>query len=215
MHAVDVIGEELAAVVAGINDGGGFAAAAVVDLARPEEIESAFAGILGAEGRVDCLANVAGVISDQPIEETSLAEWNRILDINLRGTFACARAVAPAMKRRRAGSIINVSSRAGAMGFAGMTAYCASKFGVEGLSRALARELAPYGVAVNTITPGHPVHTAMSETTYTPDKRAIWKDPSEIAPAFVHLALQGPDGLNDQYVQAWGLAQELRARGAA
>ena len=211
VHAVDVAADSLAALIDALRADGLTASPAVADISVPEVVERWVAQVLDASGRIDCLANIAGVISSQPVEEVSLAEWDRILGINLRGTFLCARAVVPAMKRRGSGSIINVSSRAGAMGFAGMTAYCASKFGVEGLSRALAQELAPHGIAVNTITPGTPVHTAMSETTYSPEQRKIWRDPAVIAPAFVHLALQGPDGLNDRYVNAWDLTQELEA----
>ena len=211
VHAVDVAADRLTEVLEGLRADGLAASTTAADISSPEDVERTVAHVLDASGRIDCLANIAGVISSAPVEEVSLAEWDRILGINLRGTFLCARAVVPAMKRQGAGSIINVSSRAGAMGFAGMTAYCASKFGVEGLSRALAQELAPHGVSVNTITPGTPVHTAMSETTYSPEQRKIWRDPAVIAPAFVHLALQGPDGLNDRYVNAWDLTQELEA----
>ncbi len=137
------------------------------------------------------------------------------MGVNLRGAFLCARAVAPGMKARRAGAIINVSSNAGVRGGDNESAYCASKFGIEGFSRALAIEMRPYNVSVNTITPGHPVHTAMSETTYGPEQRKIWKDPAEIAPAFVHLALQDASGINDQYVRAWDLVQTLQAGRAA
>lgn len=213
VYAVDVLAGELAAVTDALKAEGFAASPVVADVAAPAEVERAAGRVLDAEGRIDCLANVAGVISSDPIEEVCLAEWDRILGVNLRGAFLCARAVAPAMKRQGSGSIINVSSRAGVMGFAGMTAYCASKFGVEGLSRALALELAPHGIAVNTITPGTPIHTAMSETTYSADQRKVWRDPAVIAPAFVHLARQGPDGLNDRYVDAWALTERLRAEG--
>ena len=209
VHAVDVQAGALAALADAAAADGFTVATAVVDISHPKEVERTVVRVLDASGRIDCLANIAGVISSEPVEAMSLAEWDRILGINLRGTFLCARAVVPAMKRQGSGSIINVSSRAGAMGFAGMTAYCTSKFGVEGLSRALAQELAPHGIAVNTITPGTPVHTAMSETTYSAEQRKVWQDPAVIAPAFVHLALQGPDGLNDRYVNAWDLTQEL------
>ena len=213
VHAVDVQADALGALVDGLRAEDLTASPTVADISVPEVVERWVTDVLDASGRIDCLANIAGVISSEPVEEVSLAEWDRILGINLRGTFLCARAVVPAMKRRGSGSIINVSSRAGAMGFAGMTAYCASKFGVEGLSRALAQELGPHGIAVNTITPGTPVHTAMSETTYSTEQRKVWRDPAVIAPAFVHLALQAPDGLNDRYVNAWDLVQELEADG--
>ena len=68
---------------------------------------------------------------------------------------------------------------------------------------------------VNSITPGHPVHTSMSETTYGEAQRKIWKDPAEIAPAFVHLALQDSSGIHDQYVRAWDLACKIKAESAA
>jgi hypothetical protein len=73
--------------------------------------------------------------------------------------------------------------------------------------------LGAFGIAVNSVTPGHPVHTAMSETTYGEAQRKIWKDPIEIAPAFVHLALQDPGGIHDQYVRAWDLVLTLRGEG--
>ena len=215
VFAVDVKQEDLEQVVAGLQGGPQPVLALPSDVADPDAADSVVAQAMELSGRIDCLANIAGVISYQNIDDTAVAEWDRIMDINLRGTFLFARAVVPAMKERQRGSIINVSSRAGAMGFAELTAYCASKFGVEGLSRALALELAPHGVAVNTITPGTPVHTAMSEITYTPDKRKIWKDPAEITPAFVHLAMQSPDGLNDTYVNAWELSEQLRKDGWA
>lgn len=214
VFAVDVVEDELEQVVADLRGEGLRAVAMPADVADPDAAETVAAQVKeSAAGRIDCLANIAGVISYQPIEETDVAEWDRIIDINLKGTFLFARAVAPTMKAQGSGSIINVSSRAGAMGFADLSAYCASKFGVEGLSRALALELAPHGVAVNTITPGTPVHTAMSEITYSPDKREIWKDPAVITPAFIHLARQGPDGLNDRYVDAWALSEQLRSEG--
>ncbi len=133
--------------------------------------------------------------------------------MNLRGAFLCTRAVARGMKERRSGAIINVSSNAGVRGGNDESAYCASKFGIEGFSRALAIEFAPYNVSVNTVTPGHPMHTSMSEITYGAEQRRIWKDPAELAPAFVHLALQDASGLNDRHVRAWDLVVELREKG--
>jgi NAD(P)-dependent dehydrogenase (short-subunit alcohol dehydrogenase family) len=162
---------------------------------------------------VDVLANVAGLIEEKLLEDTTDEVWNRILNVNLRGPFLLCRAVAPLMKQARRGSIINVSSRAGILGFATETAYCASKFGLEGLSRALSKELEPYNIAVNTLTPGAPTHTAMSEITYSQEMRKIWKEPIEITSAFVHLALQTPQGIHDQYVNAWELSEKLRNEG--
>lgn len=182
-----------------------------LDLADAEAVAAVFAGIEAEAGRIDVLVNNAGVIVCGPVEEIGVAEWDRLMAVNLRAAFLCIRAVAPGMKRRRSGAIISVSSNAGVRGGLHESLYCASKFGLEGLSRALAIEFAPYNVAVNTITPGHPVRTAMSETTYPQAMRAVWKDPAELAPAFVHLALQDASGLNDRHVRAWDLVQQLRA----
>lgn len=213
VHLIDRLGDELAVVADAIRGAGGRATAHALDLRSAPDIAATFAGIEAAEGRIDALVNNAGVIFFKPIDETTVEEWDWMHDINLRGSFLCCKAVAPGMKARRSGSIMNVSSNAGIKGGVDEAVYCATKFGIEGLSRALALELGAFGIAVNSVTPGHPVHTAMSETTYGEAQRKIWKDPIEIAPAFVHLALQDPGGIHDQYVRAWDLVLTLRGEG--
>jgi NAD(P)-dependent dehydrogenase (short-subunit alcohol dehydrogenase family) len=214
-YLLDRKGEEAEAVADRSRASGGRAKARPLDLRDADAVANVFRQIEVDSGRIDVLVNNAGVIFFKPIEETSVADWDGLMAVNLRGAFLCTRAAAPGMKARRSGAIINVSSNAGVRGGDNESAYCASKFGIEGFSRALAIEMRPFNVSVNTITPGHPVHTAMSETTYGPEQRKIWKDPAEIAPAFVHLALQDADGLNDQYVRAWDLVQTLRTGRAA
>lgn len=213
--AVDRMAEELQVVVAELVASGERVRAVAVDLTVASAAAEVVAAALEFGSRIDVLANVAGVIREVPLEETSDDIWNLTLDVNLSAPFRLCRAVAPLMKGAGRGSILNVSSRAGTMGVAGEVAYCASKFALEGMSRALALELAPFGVAVNTITPGVPLHTAMSETTYGPEHRLIWRDPAVIAPAFVHVALQSPSGIHDQHVNAWRLSEALRAAGCA
>jgi NAD(P)-dependent dehydrogenase (short-subunit alcohol dehydrogenase family) len=207
VFALDRLGEEVATLPGVV--------AIRMDVTDAEEVGHTFARIEREAGRVDVLVNNAGIIFFKPVEETAVAEWDALQAVNLRGPFLCTRAVARGMKQRRSGAIINVSSNAGTRGGKDESAYCASKFGIEGFSRALAVEFAPYNVSVNTITPGHPVHTSMSEVTYDADKRKVWKDPIELAPAFVHLALQDPSGLNDRHVRAWDLVVELREKGLA
>lgn len=206
--ACDVIEGELASVAA---EAGPSVRARRVDVSLASEVEAFVAEALAAEGRIDALLNVAGIIARRGVEATDEALWDRILDVNLKGSFLMARAVFPAMRNARRGSIVSTSSNAGIRGSAGEIAYSASKFGLEGMSRALAKEAAGFGIAVNTITPGTPIHTPMSETTYTAEARSVWRDPREIAPAYVHLALQGPDGIHDRYVNAWSLVQLLRS----
>ena len=132
VFAVDIIAADLAEVMAELDAEGLAAYPLVADIALADDVERIAAEAMATGGRIDCLANIAGVISYQLIEQTSLDEWDRILGINLRGTFLCTRAVVPTMKRQRSGSIINVSSRAGVMGFTELSAYCAAKFGGRG-----------------------------------------------------------------------------------
>jgi NAD(P)-dependent dehydrogenase (short-subunit alcohol dehydrogenase family) len=212
VYAADVMEGELEHEVYLLTQQGFSVHAVSTNLANEDEVQALAERAL-AEGRVDVLANVAGLIEEKLLEDTTNEIWNRILNVNLRAPFLLSRAVAPVMKRAKRGSIINVSSRAGISGFASETAYCASKFGLEGLSRALSKELEGYNIAVNTLTPGAPTHTSMSEITYTEELRKIWKEPSEITSAFVHLALQTPQGIHDQYVNAWELSEQLRKEG--
>ena len=160
---------------------------------------------------IDILINCAGIIDFKSIEESSYEFWNKIINVNLTGTFLMCKNVIPKMKEYKKGSVINVSSRAAKYGGNNESAYCASKFGVEGLSRALYEECRPYNIVVNTITPGTPIHTAMSETTYSNDKKKIWIDPILITPAFLHLGIQNVNGINNQYVDAWKLSQEVKS----
>jgi NAD(P)-dependent dehydrogenase (short-subunit alcohol dehydrogenase family) len=210
VYGVDVVADELTAEMAALAERGLDAVAVPADVSSEVDVDTLVARVLAERGRIDVLANVAGIIIEKLVEDTTPAEWDRLLNVNLRGPFLLCRAAAPAMKRAGSGSIINVSSRAGAFGFATEVAYCASKWGIEGLSRALADELGPSGIAVNSITPGTPTHTSMSEITYGPEQRKIWKDPEVLGAAFVHLARQTPTGIHDRYIDAWKLSEALR-----
>ncbi|KQT51574.1 hypothetical protein ASG47_01380 [Devosia sp. Leaf420] len=208
VYALDVLEDELKSLA----DLPGDIRPRKLDLTDAESIEPALKAIEAEAGRIDVLVNNAGIIFFKPVEAVTIADWDRLMGVNLKGAFLCVKAVAPGMKARKAGAIINVSSNAGIVGDVDESTYCASKFGIEGLSRALAKEFAPYNVSVNIVTPGHAMRTPMSETTYSPEMRKIWKDPIELAPAFVHLAVQDASGLNDQRIKAWDLVQEIAAR---
>ncbi|MFP4906519.1 SDR family NAD(P)-dependent oxidoreductase, partial [Paraburkholderia sp. BR14261] len=106
-------------------------------------------------GAVDILVNNAGQAQAAPFTQTDLALWKRMLDVNLTGAFLCTRAVLPGMLARKAGRIVNVASTAGQVGYPYVAAYCASKHGVIGLTRALALEVATQGVTVNAVCPGY------------------------------------------------------------
>jgi NAD(P)-dependent dehydrogenase (short-subunit alcohol dehydrogenase family) len=215
VFGVDVLEKELGSAMKALAAEGRQAEALPADIAQESEVERVFDRIHGTHPCVDVLANVAGIIVLEPVERTTAEIWDRTLGVNLRGAFLCVRAVVPAMKQARRGSIISTSSNAGIVGYPNETAYCASKFGIEGLSRALTRELTPFGIAVNTITPGTPVQTEMSVIALNAEQKSRWQDPAVIAPAYVHLAMQDASGITDQYVDAWKMSETLRAQGWA
>ncbi|MBL8277439.1 MAG: SDR family oxidoreductase [Pelomonas sp.] len=123
----------------------------VCDVADEASVAAAFAAV----GDVDVLVNNAGQVETAPLHKTSREVWQRLLDVNLTGTFLCSRAVLPGMLARGQGRIVNVASTAALKGYAYVAAYCAAKHGVLGLTRALALEVAAKGVTVNAVCPGY------------------------------------------------------------
>jgi NAD(P)-dependent dehydrogenase (short-subunit alcohol dehydrogenase family) len=178
------------------------------DVGSESDTERVAERVLERKGRVDVLVNNAGVIDVKPLTDTTVADWDRVLSTNLRAVFLYAASFVPGMKERRRGVILNVSSRAGVRGRPNEVVYTASKFGVEGFSRALAAELAPWGITVATVEPGVLIRTKMSETTYSAREQRRWRDPAEIAPAFVRLADDG-FSFSGKRVNAWNLSKAL------
>lgn len=141
---------------------GGEALALPLDLARPEEVAERLGELPGEWADVHVLVNNAGVTADALLARMNLEAWRRVLDVNLTGTFAVTRALVRGMMRRRAGRIISISSVVGLMGNVGQANYAASKAGLVGFSKSLARELGGRGVTVNVVAPGY-IETAMTE----------------------------------------------------
>ncbi len=133
---------------------GGEAQAFAADIAQSASVDAAFAQAIEQLGRVDILVNNAGLTRDGLFVRMSDAQWDDVLATNLGGAFHCSRAVARSMMKARYGRIINVSSVVGLMGNAGQANYCASKAGLLGLTKSLARELASRAVTVNAVCPG-------------------------------------------------------------
>ena len=155
--------ERAQSAVAAIAQTGGRAQAFEADVAQTASVEAGFEQALSCLGRVDILVNNAGITRDGLILRMSDAQWDEVLSTNLQGAFRCCRAVAKPMMKARYGRIINVSSVVGLMGNAGQANYAASKAGLLGLSRSLARELSSRNVTVNVVCPGY-IETEMTGT---------------------------------------------------
>lgn len=159
------------------------------DLQDSSQVERTFKDIFDWAGQVDVLVNNAGVGVFAPLVEISDSQWDSILDTNLRGVFYCARAVIPRMKKQQSGYIINISSLAGKNAFPGGTAYCASKWGLQGLTYCLAEELRQHNIRVSVICPGS-VHTEFSPHTGKDPERML--QPADVARTVGWLLEQEP-----------------------
>lgn len=124
------------------------------DVADAQAVAEFFAGPLKEAGRLDWLVNNAGITRDRLLVRMSDEDWDRVLEVNLKGAFLCTRAAAKLMMKQRSGAIVNVSSVVAQMGNVGQANYVASKAGLLGLTRACAKELASRGVRVNAVAPG-------------------------------------------------------------
>lgn len=150
--------EKVCAEVAEI---GGEARPAALDVADPESVDAAFTAVEAAWERVEIVVNNAGITRDGLVVRMSDAQWGDVLRTNLDGAFHVTRRATPPMMRARFGRVVNVSSVAALAGAAGQANYAAAKAGLIGLTRALARELAPRGITCNAVLPG-PIETDMT-----------------------------------------------------
>jgi 3-oxoacyl-[acyl-carrier protein] reductase len=151
---LDCDGERNAAVADSIRQAGGWARAFECDVRRASAIAPAVESALAEFGRIDVLINNAGVFPRQSFLDMTEQQWDDMLDINLKSMFHCIQAVLPHMIAQRAGKIVNISSVTFHLGMANLTHYVASKGGVIGLTRSLAREVGEHNIHVNCITPG-------------------------------------------------------------
>jgi 3-oxoacyl-[acyl-carrier protein] reductase len=182
-------------LVAEVEATGRHALACECDVADPDAVAQATARVEREAGPVDILVNCAGIVDEAPFEAMTLAAWDRMIAVHLRGTFLMAHAVYPGMCERGFGRIINFASQVAYKGMKGLTQYCAAKAGIIGLTRALALEGVAHGVTVNAIAPG-PTDTDIL-LAMSPEWRARkmaelpigrFARPAEIAPTAVLLA---------------------------
>jgi meso-butanediol dehydrogenase / (S,S)-butanediol dehydrogenase / diacetyl reductase len=151
------------------------------DVTNPRQVEAMVKEAVETFGRLDVLVNNAGVVSLCPVEEMSEAEWDRVMDVNVKGMFLCSRAAIPHLRASATGTIINNASVASFGGAAGMAHYCASKHAIIGFTRTLALELARDDVTVNAICPGI-VDTPMWSEVLTPNPKAYRETIKRVIP---------------------------------
>ncbi len=153
----DISLEDCQKVADGIKKKGGEALAVKCDVSKKEEVEEMVKKTLDAFGKIDILVNNAGILSFKPFLELTEQDWNKIMDVNLKGYFLCAQACAREMVKQKSGSIVNIASIAMGqvgVGFPGIVHYCASKGGIVAMTEALALEMTPHNIRVNAIAPG-------------------------------------------------------------
>jgi len=162
----DINQEECEKVVDEIKNQGGEALALKLDVSKKDEVKNVIQETIKKYGRLDILVNNAGIAEFKSFLEMSEQDWDKTLNINLKGEFLCAQAAAEKMKEQGGGVIVNIASVAmgqQGIGFANIAHYCASKGGVAAMSEALAVELAPFNIRVNCIAPGL-IDTSMIQT---------------------------------------------------
>lgn len=188
--------EQADSVVDGIRAKGGRAWWYQVDISDHCEIENMVSTAEGTAGPIDILVNNAGIISRGTILDITFEEWNRVLEVNVTGTFNCCKAVIPSMVERHNGCIVNITSVAGKTGdITAAPAYGTSKGAVNALTKSLARQLAGYGIRVNAVAP-HAIETDMSAQWSEEKRQAIIAEiplhrlglPEDVAQAVVYLA---------------------------
>lgn len=164
------------------------------DVSQSPQVDSLVKKTVKRFGGVDILVNNAGIFTVKKLVDTSEKEWDEILAVNLKGAFLCCKAVLPHMLRGNAGAIINVSSGAGKAGFDSLSAYCASKFAMMGLTESLAWEVAGHHVRVMAICPGE-VATRMQESDpeYYRETIDMMLKPEDVAEKIVDMIF------NDKY----------------
>jgi len=218
--AVTLMGRDRVRLEAGARE---LAAQAVtVDVADADSVAAAFARAMSAVGAVHILVNSAGAAASAPFVRTDFALWRQMLEVNLTGTYLCCKQVLPGMLDGGFGRVVNVASTAGLTGYPYVTAYCAAKHGVVGLTRALALETARRNVTVNAVCPGYTetdlLGDAIASIVRTTGKsehearaallsrnpQGRLMQPEEVANAALWLCLPGAEAITGQAIAVAG-----------
>ena len=194
---IDVLAVELEAVGAEIRQAGGRAEAYVCSVTDADALTRAFGEHAQMAGAIDVLVNCAGIGLFAGVEDTSPAQWRRILEINLTGTFLACRAILPIMRAQGAGQILNVISIAGKRTFELQSAYCASKWGAVGFTRVLAQEVRAQGIRVMALCPGA-VDTPFWDSNEQGFDRTRMLQPEDVADTILFLLSQPPGAVTEE-----------------
>ena len=190
---------------------GGSAHAYQVDVTDAESVAALVKGVVDKFGRIDILVNNAGVTADNLLLRLKEADWDKVIDTNLKGTFNCTKAVARTMIKQHGGKIINIASVVGMVGNPGQANYCAAKAGIIGLTKSVARELASRNITVNCVAPGL-IRTAMTESLSDQAKEQAegliplgrMGEPEDVAQVVVFLASTAADYITGEVIRADG-----------
>jgi 3-oxoacyl-[acyl-carrier protein] reductase len=183
----------------------------VVDVTRREQVEAMAAGVKAQFGRIDVLVNNAGITQDARLQKMTLAQFDAVIDVNLRGVFHCAQAVVDTMVEQGSGVILNASSVVGIYGNYGQTNYAASKFGVIGFTKTWSRELGPKGVRVNAVAPGFvetPILATVPPKVLEQMRQSVplrrLAQPEEVANVYAFLASDEASYVNGAVIEVSG-----------
>jgi 3-oxoacyl-[acyl-carrier protein] reductase len=183
----------------------------VVDVTRREQVEAMAAGVKARFGRIDVLVNNAGITQDARLQKMTLAQFDAVIDVNLRGVFHCAQAVVDTMVEQGSGVILNASSVVGIYGNYGQTNYAASKFGVIGFTKTWSRELGPKGVRVNAVAPGFvetPILATVPPKVLEQMRQSVplrrLAQPEEVANVYAFLASDEASYVNGAVIEVSG-----------
>ena len=183
----------------------------VMDVTQREMVDAVVAQVKARLGRIDVLVNNAGITQDARLQKMTLEQFDRVIDVNLRGVFHCAQAVTETMTAQGGGVILNASSVVGLYGNFGQTNYAASKFGVIGFTKTWSRELGPKGIRVNAVAPGFiatPILSTIPEKVIAEMAHRVplgrLGQPEEIANVYAFLASDEASYINGTVIEVSG-----------